>query len=355
MQEPDLLSFAQTTQPPATEGAGGQSAGRLLRQAREAEHMHLETLAANLKVPVKKIQALENDDWAALPDMAFVRALAGSICRQLKISPEPILALLPLVQQHAPEPPARLAEDRALNAAQHKQSLAYVRRKFPWIWLVLSILLLGLAAWALNLSNFQVPWQLGTGSAEHAEESNQAHTGEWRALESDAAAESVTPASSVAADAGLLSSPMPVVTLSPVSPAAIQASAAALSASPMHTPIAEPTAPAAHTMTPAPAVSPTAAVQASVGVLDIQAVAESWMQVKDAQGKVLLSHSLKSGEQVRLPATSTAQLPYRLWVGRAEGVRLFWQGQAILAWASKTGPQRLVWPVPAAKTPPAGP
>ena len=89
-------------------------------------------------------------------------------------------------------------------------------------------------------------------------------------------------------------------------------------------------------------------MQAAAGVLDIQAVAECWMQVKDAQGKLLLSHSLKPGEQVRLPATSAAQLPFRLWVGRAETVRLFWQGQPILAWAGKTGSQRLVWPLPAA-------
>ena len=44
-----------------------QTAGSLLRQAREAAGMHVSTLADVLKVPVAKLQALEADDWQALP------------------------------------------------------------------------------------------------------------------------------------------------------------------------------------------------------------------------------------------------------------------------------------------------
>ena len=85
MPDPDLLSAAQSTLPPV-DAAPMPSAGQLLRQAREAAHMHRASLAGVLKVPAKKIEALENDDWQSLPDLAFTRALASSICRQLKIS-----------------------------------------------------------------------------------------------------------------------------------------------------------------------------------------------------------------------------------------------------------------------------
>jgi cytoskeleton protein RodZ len=95
-----------------TEGlAGGPSAGSLLRQAREAAGLHVAALAVALKVPVRKLEALEDDRYEALPDTVFARALASSVCRTLKVDPQPILDRLP--QGHAP----RLVPERqAINA-----------------------------------------------------------------------------------------------------------------------------------------------------------------------------------------------------------------------------------------------
>ena len=73
----------------------GASAGLLLRQAREAAGLHIAALAFSLKVPVKKLEALEADRFELLPDAVFVRALAASVCRTLKVDADPILALLP--------------------------------------------------------------------------------------------------------------------------------------------------------------------------------------------------------------------------------------------------------------------
>lgn len=71
------------------------SGGAMLRQAREAEGLHIGALAVLLKVPVKKLEALEADQFDLLPDMVFVRALAASVCRTLKIDSAPILERLP--------------------------------------------------------------------------------------------------------------------------------------------------------------------------------------------------------------------------------------------------------------------
>ena len=71
------------------------SAGTLLRLAREAEGLHIAALAVSLKVPVKKLEALESDRIDLLPDAVFARALAASACRILKTDPAPILASLP--------------------------------------------------------------------------------------------------------------------------------------------------------------------------------------------------------------------------------------------------------------------
>ena len=71
------------------------SAGTLLRQAREASGLHIGALSVALKVPVKKLEALEADQHELLPDAVFTRALAASVCRTLKIDPGLVLSRLP--------------------------------------------------------------------------------------------------------------------------------------------------------------------------------------------------------------------------------------------------------------------
>lgn len=66
-----------------------------LKEAREAAGLHIAALAAALKVPVKKLEALEAGRYSELPDMTFARALASSACRQLKVDPSPILQQIP--------------------------------------------------------------------------------------------------------------------------------------------------------------------------------------------------------------------------------------------------------------------
>ncbi|MEO5796031.1 MAG: helix-turn-helix domain-containing protein [Rhodoferax sp.] len=70
-------------------------AGNLLRSAREATGLHVAALAVSLKVPVKKLEALEAGRLDLLPDLTFARALAASVCRTLKIDPNPVLAHFP--------------------------------------------------------------------------------------------------------------------------------------------------------------------------------------------------------------------------------------------------------------------
>lgn len=87
------------------------SAGELLRRYREAAGLQVDTLAANLKVPVRKLKALEQDQHDQLTDAVFARALASSVCRTLKVDAQPVLERLP--QTHAP----RLLQDHeGLNA-----------------------------------------------------------------------------------------------------------------------------------------------------------------------------------------------------------------------------------------------
>jgi cytoskeleton protein RodZ len=86
------------------------TAGQLLKQARLDAGLHIAALAVSLRVPVKRIEALENGQMDLLPDVVFVRALTSSICQVLKIDAVPILNKLPKVTA-----PRLNRDDIALN------------------------------------------------------------------------------------------------------------------------------------------------------------------------------------------------------------------------------------------------
>jgi cytoskeleton protein RodZ len=69
--------------------------GQMLREAREEKGLTAHSLASSMKVPLKKIEAIESNQFEMLPDMVFARALALSICRHLKIDADPILKQFP--------------------------------------------------------------------------------------------------------------------------------------------------------------------------------------------------------------------------------------------------------------------
>lgn len=89
-----MSEATENLQPIATAGHP-TSAGAMLRSARQASGLHVAALAVAMKVPVKKLEALESDRFDLLLDAVFVRALAASVCRTLKIDPAPILEKLP--------------------------------------------------------------------------------------------------------------------------------------------------------------------------------------------------------------------------------------------------------------------
>ena len=57
--------------------AAPRTPGQRLRAAREARGLHLAMLSVTLKVPVRQLEALENDQYDAFRGPAFVRAVPG--------------------------------------------------------------------------------------------------------------------------------------------------------------------------------------------------------------------------------------------------------------------------------------
>ena len=75
------------------------SPGVRLRRAREARGESVHEAAFAIKLSPRQIEALENDDFAALPGMAFVRGFARNYARYLGLDAAPLLdGIVVLVQ-----------------------------------------------------------------------------------------------------------------------------------------------------------------------------------------------------------------------------------------------------------------
>ncbi len=307
-----------------TQGENAQTsmtAGTLLRQAREAAGLSLAGLAAALKVPAPKLEALEADDYAAFQDHVFMRALAQSVCRTLRMDSASVLALLPRTQLKS------LADDRgSINATFKERSFKATgtslgRENGSRKVAIIVLLLLAAAAAVYFLPKHE-------GDAE-----------EPQAGASDAAA-LVQPAGTVSEPVAAQEPVAPVATTPadvPAAPAPASASAPATSAPaavavPAPASTTTPAAPAAATVPAAnapadgaAATSAATAAQTPGGVLVMKANAQSWVQVKDSSGRVVLQKTLAAGESIG----AEGALPLSVIVGNASGTEVRVRGELL--------------------------
>ena len=115
--------------------------------ARTDVGLGVDALASAMRVPVAKLQALEDDRLDELPDAVFARALALAVCRQLKTDAAPVLALLPSQDVSRLAPKNERGLDFPLDRPSFlpQSSFVVVARLFtPMRWAALSLLVLAL-------------------------------------------------------------------------------------------------------------------------------------------------------------------------------------------------------------------
>ena len=272
---------ASITAPLMPQDSADLSAGEMLRHAREGHGLHLEVVAAALKIPPEKLRALEEDDIAALPDVVFARALAASVCRALRIDPKPVLAKMPGAQRGG------LADrDRAVARdirSRHAGHPGGARSPLPRA-------VIGLAA--LLLLGAALLYWLPQGSAERISQTLSNWTGR---SSSDAAAATQTTPTLAAAPGTVVE---PVLTATEPAPAPVPAQATALPETP-----------------PAPPAPPPELVT-------FAPEKDSWITVTEAGGKVLLKRTVKAGETVGV----SGKLPLSVVVGHAASVKTVVRG-----------------------------
>lgn len=268
-----------------TQGAG-LTGGAYLRQAREDAGLHIGALAAALKVPVKKLQALEDDRFDLLPDAVFARALAATICRTLKLDVEHVLRMLP--EQNRP----RLRVDARLGNAGFDTPgmgwrLPLLSRLSKPVVVSAGLLLLG-AAVLLFLPSIE---RLKAAFAPAV-------------LGASTGAETATVTTTVPVGA-----PPPAASANQVAAAVAPAAVAATSGD---------------TVAGAPAATPPAEVAPpGAGLLVFKVRGSSWVEVTDAAGVVQLRKTMANGES----ASASGALPLTVVVGRVDSTDMLVRGK----------------------------
>lgn len=273
-------------------GPAAPSAGALLRQAREAAGLHIGALAASLKVPVAKLEALEADRIDLLPDAVFARALAASVCRSLKIDPAPVLERLPGHDKPKLEIASRLRQstlqERPMNWGHPFGARA------PRSVVILAVLLV-VAAVVITLLPSNAVDTLTSSVVMPS-----ARTDTPMAPSPAAAASAVETVSAGA---------VPAPQVSPVVPAP----AAAMAGSP-----------STAAVVPAGPATPPAPVPVLEQLVSFTARGSSWIQVTDASGQVVLRKTLADGES----ASAQGSLPLSVVVGKADSTQVTVRGKA---------------------------
>ncbi|MDM0081059.1 helix-turn-helix domain-containing protein [Variovorax sp. J31P179] len=246
-----------------------KSAGDMLREAREAHGLHIDMVAAALKVSPQKLAALEDDNIEALPDAVFARALAASVCRALRIDPQPVLAKLPGAQRPGLADADRTISKSLKSAAPRSGSGASGLPSRALLVVVVLLLLGAAVLFWLPQSAFDRVGAVFAGLGSH----------------SDTTTASGTPAAAA---------------VEPTAPSA--------------PPVLPPPADTAPVEAQAVAEPPAAAV--SNDLIVFVARDESWITVTEAGGKQLIRRTVKAGETVGL----TGALPLSVVIGRASAV-----------------------------------
>ncbi len=252
--------------------------GQILREAREARGLHLGMLAVTLKVPTRQLEALERDDYEAFKGVAFLRALAQSVCRHLGVDSAPVLAGLPKTESRidgksAPMLNQPLRDLRSSGVVVPRRQAS--NRQVLWLTLVLFIVALAWVWWPSFQDPAPSPPVLQTPTQQPlAQALDQASSPQPLPVSSNQA----------------ISLPSaPPVAVEPVSPAPLSLASAAASGS---------------------------------DVLTVNAQANVWVEIRDRRGELVLQRQLRAGETVKLELAA----PLFIYVSRADSTQVLWRG-----------------------------
>jgi cytoskeleton protein RodZ len=264
--------------------------GTALRRAREAAGLSVADVAAQMRLAPRQVEALEADRYADLPGAVFARGFLRNYARVLKLDPVPLL--------HALEP--ALDEEIPLRVRETAGALPVSARRDHAKPL---LVLLGLIFLAVLAASGYELWMRQKEMAKKAAEAAKAES--LRLIQPTA----------TSADKPSPSPPAPTDSM-------LGAGAA-------------PQEPRSDTETPAAAPPETNDRGAQTETkpdagprmahLRLQFVADSWVEIRDGDGKLVSSSTERAGSE----RTLDAKPPVSVVIGNARAVRITYNGQPL--------------------------
>lgn len=247
------------------------SPGRILREERERQGLGAEEVAGQMRLSRSQVEALEADDHAVLPGNVFVRGFIRNYAKLLHIDPDPLLESIDMPKESI-EPP----KDEGIPFPSGRNK--------SWVHYAIGFVLLAFSVLVYEMSR-----------EDHVAEVNPRTAKPVRKPEPAKAHPLVSGAAPVSS---------PVTISSPVS---VQASVPA--AVPASVPVSM------------PASSPAAAS----GPLRLSFDAAAWVEVRDANGRIVFSRLSPAGSEQHV----SGQAPFSLTIGNAQHVRVDYLGKPV--------------------------
>jgi cytoskeleton protein RodZ len=312
---------------PAPDAPASASAGAMLRQAREDAGLTIDAVAQQLKLAARQIRALEDGDFAVLPGRTFVRGFVRNYARLLRIDADAAVAAL----QGTAAAPTLEAPTLQPTSPSIGELPTHDSNRSGWTPWAIPLTLAAIVAGAAIYEFLRPGAEL------------------WRSAAPEAVAVPVVPNTTQSPPAGAADHPSgtalpnPTIEAAPASATtgALSAAASEATSAPSTAPsvaaISPAAPPAAAARAPASARPPSVATRASAAGTDsaVSAAAEpslaltfrdySWVEVKDRNGRVLLSRMNAGGttESVSGPP------PLDVVIGNANDVKVTYRGQPV--------------------------
>ena len=279
-------AFGEQPTEVADEQPRGEHVGEFLARARVAQGLTLDDVAQQLKFGVRQLDALEQGRFESLPGSTFARGMVRSYARLLKIDAEPLLGQVEgkFVVPDADRLATRYREPVPFSDGSRRSNITYV---------VLSVAILLVVAGVL------FGWQQERSRATRLNFVPAARV----PLEPLRAVPGSPPSMAPATP------PQRAIAATPAAVAGIGATAAASAGT-----ASPPAQPQGVTV---PAAAP------ATGRIVLHFDAESWVEVRDASGKMLLSQLNPAGSAKIVQGTP----PFSVVVGNAQHVQLTYDGQ----------------------------
>lgn len=285
------------------------SLGRTLREAREHLGLSVADVAAQIKFAPRQIEALEADDFKHLPELAFVRGFVRSYAKILHLDAPSLLANLKSVKDISGELSPASVEVPFPDASLAK------RQNLVWFGLALLLVVIVVAFAVTNYKNPQLPdkvTRIETPVSLPAEvvqdvpdpidvkPAIQPESGSAKAKSPDATGVSMARVTKPVIAAPKISTPAQTEVPAIQSGVSLPKTPPSVSAIPSDLP-------------PNP------------GTIRLEFDEESWVEIKDRDGKILTSRAYLPGSNLRLEGNA----PFSLLIGHAPAVRLYYQDKPV--------------------------